>query len=401
VIKCIYDRSGGDRVNENNRDEVRSVINVIDEFDYSTQTDSYNELFKSWRRKKNNRFAFRFQANKNEKVYIDGKGFVASSAIDDEKEVLTRIFGVIGVAALLWMIFFHILNKLGLLLFSALGFNIHIDFFSSSIYGGSKEIVTAQIVMPLIQILVPFLYVHFRFKLPRKVEFMGHLHNSFAMMGAIAMALIVCTAAALPSAYSSDSKEIYDYFRSINADVSVWDQSEFVIYTIFDVVVMSTITQLFFCGAMFAVMRQFGDPFAIIMTALTAGLLSQDIAEMPINILIYLVAAYGMVSSGTILTAISVSMIYKMYNLAILVIETDRTTKMPLTRNIFMIIVFFAGVIAFAVYWFECVRKKRNGIAKFNSELTPFKRFVHCLKSFPYSAVALVCIAYATVVSAR
>ena len=130
MIKCIYDRSGGDRVNENNRDEVRSVINVIDEFDYSTQTDSYNELFKSWRRKKNNRFAFRFQANKNEKVYIDGKGFVASSAIDDEKEVLTRIFGVIGVAALLWMIFFHILNKLGLLLFSALGFNIHIDFFS-------------------------------------------------------------------------------------------------------------------------------------------------------------------------------------------------------------------------------------------------------------------------------
>ncbi|MBR4509808.1 MAG: CPBP family intramembrane metalloprotease [Ruminococcus sp.] len=388
-------------MNDDNRDDIRTVINVIDEFDYSTQTDDYNDEFKKWRRTKNNRFAFSFQTNKNEKVYIDGKGFVANSALDDEKEVLTRIFGVIGMAGLLWMLSYHIIAKLGIAAFTLLGFDIHNDFFSSTIYGGSTEIAAALIAVPLIQIIIPLLYVHFRFRLPGKVEFMSHLHNNFAMFGAIAMTLIICTAVALPTAYSSDSKEVYDYFTSINADVSVWDQSEFVIYTVFDVVIMSVLTQMFFCGAMFAVLRQFGDPFAIFMTALTAGLLSQDFSEIPVNMMIGLVAAYGMVSSGTILTAISVSMVYKMYNLAILVIETDPTEKMPLTRNIFMIIMLFAGIIIFTVYWFACVRKKRNGIAGFSSEFTTWKRFVHSVKTFPYSAVALACLAYAAVGLAR
>ena len=44
-------------MNDDNRDDIRTVINVIDEFDYSTQTDDYNDEFKKWRRTKNNRFA--------------------------------------------------------------------------------------------------------------------------------------------------------------------------------------------------------------------------------------------------------------------------------------------------------------------------------------------------------
>ena len=377
-------------------DNKNSIINVIDGFDYSTQNDSYNEKFKKWRRNKDNHCAFNYVGNKNEKVYVDSKGFVANSVEEAEKESLSHIIYIIGIAALTWLVVEDVVGKLGISLFSFLGFDIHTNFFNSSIYGGSMEIVAAIIAISVIKIAIPAIYAHIRFGLPRKVEFMGKMNNSLALVGAISLALIVCTATSLPSAYSSESKEIYDYFRSIDADLYVWDQSEFLMYTIFDVVVMSIISEMFFRGAMFAALRQFGDPFAIIITSLTAGLLTQDFRAMPATILISLVAGYGMVSSGTIFTAISVSIVYKMYNLALLILETDSTEKMPLTRNIFMMIAMGAGILGFVVFWIAFVRRKKGGLALYSSEYSRWRRFGFALKTFPYSAVLLICLAYAT-----
>ncbi len=36
-----------------------NIVDVIDEFDYSTQNESYNEKFRKWRKKKENPFANR------------------------------------------------------------------------------------------------------------------------------------------------------------------------------------------------------------------------------------------------------------------------------------------------------------------------------------------------------
>lgn len=375
----------------------KGIVSVIDEFDYSTQNDAYNEKFKKWRRDKENPCAFNFVSNRKEKIYVDSKGFVAHSPEEAERETLTHIFYIIGIATLIWAVNEDLLGKLGILLFDTLGFNIHTNFFNTAIYGGSMEIVTALIVVSLLKIVVPMIYVHRRLRLPKKVEFMGRLNSSLALMGAISMALIVCTVTSLPSAYSSESKEIYDYFCSINADLSVWDQKEFLVYTVFDVIIMSILTEMFFRGAMFAALRQFGDPFAILFTSITAGILTQDLHAMLATFLISLVASYGMVCSGTMFTAISVSIVYKMYNLALLILETDRTDKMPLTRNIFMVIALAAGIIGFVIFWIGFVRKKNGGLALYRSELSKWRRFGHSVKTFPYSAVLLLCLAYAIV----
>lgn len=375
----------------------KSVINVVGEFDYSTQNDAYNDKFKKWRQKKDNPYAFSFEANTNEKVYVDGKGFIDRSAEDAENEVLSRIFYVIGIGALMFIVFENFLGKLGIAAFELLGFNIHNNFFSSSIYGDRVEIVTAVILISTLKIAVPLLFIRSRFKLPVRVEFMGGMKNSLALLGAISITLIICTAASLPNAYSSESKEIYDYFRSIDADVSVWDQSEFLIYTVFDVIIMSLLTEMLFRGAMFGVLRQFGDLFAIMITSVTTAVLTQDLRAIPVVFLISLTASYGMLTSGAMFTAVAVSVVYKMYNLAILVLETDPTEKMPLTRNIFMIITLIAGIIGFVIFWFGSVRRKKCRLAHYSSELPLWRRAVHSVKTFPYSAVLLICVVYGVI----
>ncbi len=370
----------------------KNMINVIDEFDYSTQSGAYNENFRKWRKKKDNIYAYSFEKNQNESVYIDGRGFIEKSAVEAEKNVLSRIFYQIGLAMLIWIAFDDVICRIIVFLLDICRVNIHTSFFSSMIYGGNIEMAAALIISALTKMTVPLIFLHFVFKLPRRAEIMQKMSDPKALIGAIAMTFIACTAVSIPTAYSSETKEFYEIFSGLDADVSVWTQKEFVVYTIFHVIILPIISELFFRGAMFNVLRQFGDLFAVIMTSLIAGLLTQDLHSMPAVILVSLVASFGMIGSGTIFTAIAVNVVYKMYDLTLIIIENDHTSKMPLSRNIFMILALLAGVVMLAVYRKTASKNKKLKIAKYDSELSQGMRILHAAKTFPFSAVISLCL---------
>ncbi|HAE51782.1 MAG TPA: CAAX protease family protein [Ruminococcus sp.] len=370
------------------------IINVIDEFDYSTQNESYNEQFRKWRRKKENKFSFSFSSNKNESVFIDGKGFVSENAVSAEKEILSRIFCTVGNAMLIWLVTDTIILKFLIKFFSIIGINVHNNFFSTGIYGGSIEIVISIIIVSLIKMLVTMLYMHKQFRVPLKVEFMHTMNHPSGLVTAISLALVVCTIINIPSAFSVETKEIYSFFRNIDADVSVWGQAEFLVYTIFDIIVISILSGMIFCGAMFAVCRQFGDLFAIITTSLTAALLTHNFNDMAAVFLISAIGSYGMLRSGSIFTPIAVNVVYKMYILALTVIEVDPSVNMSITKGMFMAAVFIAGT-AGTIICFLHNRKKDIKLAVYESEFSLGKRIVFSVKVFPYIAVGLICIVYA------
>lgn len=373
------------------------IVDVIGEFDYSTQNESYNEKFRSWRRKRGNPFAFSFAENKKESVYIESRGFIEKSAVEAEKQVLSDIFYNIGLAMLIWIAFGDVLSKIIISALDLCGVNIHNNYFSSVIYGGSREIIIAIIATTFIKVFIPLVFLHRKFRLPARVEFMGSMNNSMALMGSISTTLIVCTVTSLPSAYSSESKEIYEFFQNIETDVSVWGQSEFIVYTIFDIIIMSVVSEFFFRGAMFAVLRQFGDVFAIAVTSVMTMLLSQDLHKMHAVLIISIIASYGMVASGTVFTSVAVVIVHKMYEFTLTIIEVDQSDKMPLTRNLFMIIMLIAGGIGLLVYWIYAVKTKKHVLAFYKSELSYGERFLHSAKTFPFSAVLLLCAASAIV----
>lgn len=375
----------GQRTNE------KDIINVIDEFDYSTQNDAYNEKFKSWRQRKNNLYAFSFTKNQRESVYIEGRGFMDNSREDTEKKVLAHIFYTLGIAVLMMVFFNNFFEKLVIKLLELCGLNIHINLINSVKFGGSVEIAVTLIILTLMKILLPMVYLHKKFKLPRKVEIMGSMNDPASLMGAISAAFWVCVVSTLPLAYSTESREIVSFFSSDSIDTSIWNQFEFVIYTVFCVLVIPIVEQLLFCGAAFAVLRQFGDPFAILMTAVTAALVTQDIKTMPMTFLITLVGCYGMLSSGTIFTAFAVNIIYRMYVMALSLIETSASENMPIMRNLFMLLLFIIGAVGLAIYR-GYVKKHNIKLALYSSELSYCRRVLHSAKIFPYSVVAIICL---------
>ena len=368
-------------------------INVIEEFDYSTQSKSYSNSFKAWRKQKENPFSFSFEMNPKESIYVDGRGFMVGSVQAAEKEALIRIFYIIGVAALMWIVINNVFSKLMILLMSLAGMNIHINSFTGSLYGGHAETVTVSVVINLAKILIPAIYLLLRFRLPLNVSIMNSKHDSQGLVSAIGIILISCTLLRLSAAYSGETVEIYNFLR-LNTDVSVWNQSEFILYSVFHVLILAIAEELFFRGAMFAVLRQFGDRFAVIMTTLTAALLADKVDDIVPVILVSLTAAYGMLKSGSIFTAIVTNIIHRMYMLAIFVIEADSSNEMIVTRNMFMILMLCFGAILLLFSWLLSKVRYKKTFVDVTYELSLQDKVLHSLKVFPYSAVAAISIVY-------
>lgn len=371
-------------------DEPKTIIDVIEEFDYSTQNEKYNDNFRKWRKNKNNPFTFNFSVNKKESIFIDGKGFVNNSPAVSEHETISRIFYIIGSAMLMWITVENIIGKIIIYILDILGINIHSTFFSTSYYGGSIEIVTVMIIISIIKIYVPAIYVHRKLKMPLNVEFMSIMNHPTELINAIAMSLIICTITSIPDAYSSSAKEIYDYFKSINADISVWGQAEYVIYTIFDVIIMSVSTEILFRGAVFSALRQFGDIFAIIATSVMSALLTQNFQDMPSVLMISVIASAGMLKSGSVFTAFAVQTVFKMYQLTIVIIESSTSENMFLIRNLVMTGIFILSTVAVIVMHFT--RKNKNYLVKYYSDVPLKERLIFSLRTFPFTAVTAVCL---------
>lgn len=369
-----------------------AVIDVVEQFDYSTQNEAYNESFVTWRRRIDNPFSFNFTRNRKESVFVEGKGFENKSFSAAEQDCICRIMNVTGIAMFIWIVVDNLVSRLAVAIFDLLNFDIHTSFFSKAIYGGKTEIITTLILISVLKIWLPTHYLRRRLRMPKRVEFMTTLNHASDMFGAIFMALSVSAISSLPSIYTNRMREVFDYFKSINVDSSVWDQEQFVVYTVFDIIIVTVISELFFRGAVFGALRQFGDYFAIIITSVMSGLLVQDFLEMPAAIMISAVASIGMLRSGSIFTAIFVQAIFKMYRLALVLIDAGSEDSLHLGRNSFILIVFLIGAFGAVMLYLFRRHQEIHRIAEFHSELTMSQRLLAAFKSFPVSAVVCFCI---------
>lgn len=375
----------------------KKIVNVVDEFDAAIQGTGYNGHFKNWRKNKNNPYAFNFEINEKEKIFNDSRGFEKPSQTAEGKRVLTAIMRVSGIIMLISVLINNIVSKVFVGMLGLIGVNIHTSVFNSSLYGGATEIVTVSLVISLLSWFVPIVYFHLKTKMPFKAGVMHKVRDSAEILTAIGFALIVCTVSCLPAAYSSSSKDLYTYFASIDADVSVWKQTDFIVYIVVDVIVLSALKELLLRGGLFSALRQFGDELAILITSIMAALFTGSYLQMPGALMVSFVASVGMIRSGTVLTAVFVHIIYKMYLLAIIILESNTSENMLPQRNLFMLVVFAAGVIIAAFTMIVLKRNRKFYLVHYHSEVSFPKRFFYAFITFPFLPVVILCLMQATI----
>lgn len=377
----------------------KDILNVVEDFDCSTQNSTYNKYFKEWRKRKDNPYAFNFKANRKEKIFNDSRGFEKQLPEKAEKTIINRLMYIIGIAMLLVVVIDSIFGKIIIYVLGLLGLDLHISILTSAMYGDVFLVLVAFLAVSVLKLLVPVIYITKKLNMPRKIGFMSKVNSSSDILNAVGLTLIACTVVCLPTAYSSDSKEIFTFVKSVHTDVSLWDSTEFVIYTIFSIIVLPILFELLIHGPVFTALRQFGDVFAIGVTTTVACFITRDFTEMPAVIIMTVIAAVSMLRSGTIMSAFIVNIIYRVYSFALINLEVSNSANMLIKRNIFMLSSLVAGiVISGGVYVYHKLKKRNTHyIAAYSSDISPARRFYVAARSYPFLAVVIICIIDAAV----
>lgn len=168
------------------------------------------------------------------------------------------------------------------------------------------------------------------------------------------------------------------------------NQSELVIYMFLDIVAVSIMSEFLFHGAVFQALRQFGDLYAVIVTASFSALMSNDIASVLSVFAVSVISGISILRSGTVFTAIAVQVTNKIYLFALTIIEIS-FSDMNLKRGYFMVICFSVGILISATIWHTMNKEvilKRN----LSTFLSAKQKILLIFSTIPTFTVIFLCV---------
>lgn len=366
------------------------IIDVVESFDFSGQSNEYVTAYKKWRKNKDNPFAYNFTQNAKESTFIDGKGFMRTLPQDIEASILKSILYVLGNVFTIYLFIEFVLSKILVEFLDLIGLNIHNSFSNFSIYGGKREVIIVITTITILKFVVPLIILYKKFKIPVKAFAPCKLQSGKDLVLCIFLGIAVSVITSISRAYSSSAREFFSFFKGYNNELSLMGQKELIIYMFFDIVIVSILTEFLFSGIIFQVLRQFGDCYAVIISALLSSLITHDLSCMPATFAISAVSMISILRSGTLFTAFSIRIIHKIYLFSLTIIETS-DSDMIFKRSTFMFVCLIVSVIVMIVIW-HTTPKKHSLTSNYKTFLSMKQKFKLLFSGISTTALVLLCV---------
>lgn len=277
--------------------------NDDDRLNWRYQDKAYNEMFKAWRRQRRDSVGFYYVSKPNELTYLDGYGFVTDYPEAAERNALRRVMNVIGVTMMLLGVIDLLYKYAVPNLLAVFGADIYFDKYTKTFYGNEWLILAIDAFFNVIKRLMPLLYVYKKMQMPIKVMIPTRITNRTLFKYAVPVMLFAagcCTSA-------SGVYERILRFVGIEKD-KLFDMPDskavLVFYLILHIVLIPIISEIHTRGALLQLLRQFGDGFAIVITALLTSLITYNLSTFCFVFVSSLVIGYFTVRTGSVITAI-------------------------------------------------------------------------------------------------
>lgn len=269
-------------------------IDVVEDYEYSSENPQYNQDYRHWRRHAKGPWMYQFQENSREHVYVDGGA--ASSTFDAalaERKALLHCSTVIGTILLIFLVS-EILGSTAMVALMRLFMkDISIDFLSFQTVGNQWARTGVRILIEVLKYSLPTAVLTRFCKLPQSVFAPASFGAIPEVIAAIGSGMVIAALYCVTTLGTSVelSQRLFSYK----------DSAAIAAFGVFDALAVSVLAELFFRGALLPVLRQFGDPFAVIVTAVIAFLCPNVMSDRIRELLIGLAAGYLMIRSGSIL----------------------------------------------------------------------------------------------------
>ena len=326
-------------------EEPREHLDVVADFAYDSDNEAYNQAYRQWRRTNKAPYMYHYRRNRKEVTYVQGNALSMPDAPQTERKALLHCSERIGLVLIAGMMIEIIGATLIVWLLRLCGMNIRLDLLSFSMRGSSWTVTVVRILINCLKFGIPALLLIRMGHLPRGVvtpHRFGNLPAAIAACGA-GMAIAGIYTLTGQDAGIQLAQEIF----------SGADPRATLLYGLTSAVVISLLAELFLRGAMLPMLRQFGDSFAVAMTAVAAFLFPNTLSDRIAELLIGLVSGYLMLRSGSLVKCILVRSVFTVlcYARLILVYTTE---TLPVWQYALLLVSIGSLSVAF------CLRLRRK-----------------------------------------
>lgn len=298
----------------------QSLLDVVEEFQAANQSEAYEAAYKTWRRRKDNRYAFRFRKNPKESSFSENQTVVNETPAQAEQSTLRRIGVLFGYAFLCYLLLENVFDKLAIHFAQCMGVHIESLYWGENrYYGEDKVVFLFSAAFQVIKLLVPMLIISFSLRMPLCVSVPVKIHSKRQFLYSLALTMLLSVG--LGISLVPRSAEL-DKYRLIS-EATISEHHWLVLYILFTVFIAPAFWELLFHSSMFQVLRQFGDGFAVGMVTILAALLTHNLNDALRIGLLTLTVSYFMIKTGSFLTAVILRIVHEIYMFSLFQIESN------------------------------------------------------------------------------
>ena len=309
-------------------DKEKYLIDVANDKTYQNQFDDYHKEFSKWRTKKGNPYGYSFVHDTREHTYVDGEGYFQKSADIAERKALVKCLGLLGVVMIIILAIDGITSLMLYRIFQDPGADaIYYSGIDSPTHEFNPLLVLLYCCMNLLKYLIAFLIFIKSTGIPLKVAAPVPKGAKLSKSGIFLILVIMVFS------------RVFNYvisliFGLINLDcvydIAIHDPNNFVsdlIYLIFNCVLVSIVSELFFRGAVMQTFRQFGDTFAMLVSGIAFSLTYYDISSMGYAVLCSATLGLFTLRTGSLKSAIIMRITASVSGYALTTLVIDNFTN--------------------------------------------------------------------------
>jgi len=266
------------------------------------QDKKYKESYLKWQMEHRDDIGFYLSDKAGEYTYRQGEGFINQNPEASESFVLDRVHTTIAISlisCLIMRIFCVII-----LPYAVIDMHIAADMTQMGYFSGNTlSSVVINYISQFARYLVPIIFVMLQIKIPRSLAFPTEIRNKPLFFESIPAVMVVY---GISVVFSGGYYVILD---KLNIETQIYvplsdNRTVFMLNVLLITVIVPILNELLVRGIFMQMLKQFGDGYALIITAIISAFMEGSVRSVFIVFTCALLLGYFSLRTGSIITPI-------------------------------------------------------------------------------------------------
>lgn len=291
------------------------VIDVAKQHKYRNQSEEYHKKYLKWRTDPQNPFGYTFVHDSRIRTYVDGEGFIEETAETNERTALKNCYRVMGAALLIMIAVAFVRYLVMALVFgiSYAGRTYHSELSTDGITL-SPNAAYVILILNVLEYLLPIIFLKAATRMPTKIAVPLRRSQKVSTVSSVVMMLVIMAIGRVVNNilakvlnYVSIDIPYYDYIKVSSPTAEL-------ICGLGQHVLIAVLTEIILRGYLLQMMRQFGDEFAVFVTALAGSMMLYDLTQAGYMFCVGIYTGTVTIRSGSIKNACIMRIIARYLN---------------------------------------------------------------------------------------